>query len=152
MKWVNALGLSLQFISFWFAAPELLGEQTLKRMEAGLKKLIAKIPVIVVLLFCCGYGLSFGILGVVKGIKASKEGIAAHEYYSFIAVLALSTMAYMVFLFKYKAINHWLETRIAQPLTQQLIHNNETRKNALLIGAVLFSVGFLLQLAVVIGQ
>lgn len=152
MKWVNALGLTLQFISFWFAAPELLGEQTLKRMEAGLKKLIAKIPVIVVLLFCCGYGLTFGIMGMVRGIKAGKEGIATHEYYSFIAVLVLSTLAYLVFIFNYKAINHWLETRIAQPLTQQLIHNNETRNNALIIGAFLFSVGFLLQLAVVLGQ
>ena len=152
MKWVNALGLTFQFISFWFAAPELLGEQTLKRMEAGLKILITKIPVILVMLFCCGHGLTLGIMGIVKGLKASNKGIAESEYYSFLAVLAISFMAYLLFIIYYKRINRWLENSIAQPLTQRLIHNNETRQNALLIGAVLFSIGFLLQLAVLFWQ
>jgi hypothetical protein len=152
MKWVNALGLTFQFISFWFAAPELLGEQTLKRMESGLKTLITKIPVILVMLFCCGYGLTFSVMGIVKGLNASKEGITASEYYSFMAVLTISLMIYLLFIIYYKRINRWLENSIAQPLTQRLIHNNEARQNALLIGAALFSIGFLLQLAVVLWQ
>lgn len=31
--WVNRLGIVLEFLSFWFAAPEILGEERLRALE-----------------------------------------------------------------------------------------------------------------------
>jgi len=34
MKWVNRLGILLEFLSFWFAAPEILGEGAVEKTGA----------------------------------------------------------------------------------------------------------------------
>ena len=150
MKWINAIGLILQFLSFWLAAPELLGEATLKRFEAGLRKFIALMPVIIITIIVLGYGLFFGITGILKGIKASKEGIADQEFYSFLIATIIATIFYFILMFRYKKILSWLDLKYAKPLTETLITNNQTRKNALIVGAIIFTTGFLMQLFVIV--
>lgn len=150
MKWVNVIGLILQFAAFWFAAPELLGAKTLKRFEIGLTRLLSSIPLIILMIGCVGYGLSFAIAGVLKGMKGAEEGLSESEFYSFIITLGIGTLVYIVFMFFFNRIKAWLEKRIAEPLISGLISNNHIRSTALIIGAVLFTVGFILQLGVVL--
>tara|TARA_B110000046_G_scaffold183520_1_gene219774 strand:+ start:660 stop:848 length:189 start_codon:yes stop_codon:yes gene_type:complete len=52
---------------------------------------------------------------------------------------------YFIFIFASKRIQRWLAKTVADPLIDKLIDQGETRKNALIIGAVLFTVGFLVQ-------
>jgi len=135
------------------AAPELLGETTLKRFEAGLRKIIRLIPMLVSMAIILTFSIGMATNGILQGIRANEEGGVSEEdiiqYFIFVGTVFL---IYAVFLFFYKKLNRWLDQRIALPLTNKLVHNNETRKNALLIGAILFTTGFLLQLvAVVIG-
>ncbi len=150
MKWINSFGLILQFLAFWFAAPELLGAATLQRFEAGLQKLIARLPVFLILIVVLAYGVTFTVLGVTKGIEAGKNGIEVSEYRSYIITMAVCSLLYLFFIIFYKRIKNWLEVKVAQPLTQRLIHNNETRKAALVTGAFLFTLGFIMQLIVVL--
>lgn len=44
LKIITILGLSFQFISFWLAAPEILGVEWLKKTENILKRLVSQIP------------------------------------------------------------------------------------------------------------
>lgn len=147
---MNALGLILQFASFWLAAPELLGRQTLERFENGLRKFAAALPMILMMLFIMGYGLTFGIMGVVKGMKASESGISSSEMNEYYITIGISSVAYMIFMIYYKRIQKWIELKFAAPLTNAIIRNNESRKNALITGSILFTVGFMMQLIVIL--
>jgi hypothetical protein len=150
MKWINAIGLILQFFSFWLAAPELLGRQTLERFELQLRKLVASLPVIIIGMITVGYGLTFGIAGVMRGLEASEKGITEEEMNRFFIIMGVFTFLYFLFILFYKKIRAWMEVKFAAPLTEALIRNNESRKNALVAGAVLFTVGFLIQLVVIL--
>lgn len=149
MKWINATGLILQFIAFWFAAPELLGEATLQRFEKGLQKFIARIPTLLFILIVVGYSLFFAVRGILKGLEAS-QGKDSVDITSYFIQLGIASALYFLYMIRYKRINRWLDERFAQPLSNKLIHNQETRKLALLIGAFCFSLGFLLQLFAVL--
>lgn len=150
MKWLNLISIVLQFVAFWFAAPELLGAATLKRFELGLRKAIALIPMLIMFIVALGYGITFSVLGLLKGIKGSKEGITIIEFYSFITVLTIATLAYFVLIAFRKKLMKWLDIKLAKPLTEKLISNNEARSTALVIGAILFTLGFLVQLVIVL--
>lgn len=150
MKWINALGLILQFLSFWLAAPELLGETTLKRFETGLRKFIAALPVLVFTLIALGYGLYFGISGTLKGIRARQEGVPDQDFLPFMLSMAIATILYFILVFKYKKFISWIDLKYAKPITEALINNNQSRKNALIVGAIIFTVGFLMQLFVIV--
>lgn len=149
MKWINALGLLLQFISFWFAAPELLGVNTLKRFEISLRKFVAALPLIILLCVVLIYAISLSALGILKGIKASEEGIAKNEMTEVYLIMGGCFLVYFVFLIFFKRIKNWLDLHLAQPLVSGLINNNKARSSALIVGAVLFTIGFLLQMVVI---
>lgn len=146
MKWINATGMIFQFVSFWFAAPELLGASTLKRFEKGLRKLISFIPVFLLLLVITGYGLTFTIIGILKGVKAGTEGISNNEFNNYLFIVISCTVIYLLLMIFYRKLRNWLDTKLAIPLTEKLITNNHTRQLALIIGAVLFTAGFLHQM------
>ncbi len=152
MKWINALGLILQFLAFWFAAPELLGASTMARLEKGLTKFFSKLPLIFILLLI-GFYVGFYVIGaMVKGIKAGSEGIEKAEIMQFYIELGIASTLYFLLIAFYKKINAWLYNKMAVPLILRLIHENETRRIALFIGAILFSIGFLMQLGVIIAS
>ncbi len=149
MKWINILGLCLQFFAFWFAAPELLGAETMKRFEEGMAKFISKIPALFIGFLGLALGIGLSFYGIKTGLQA-KEGTGPYPFKNILIILLISA-AYMVYMiFFYKKFQHFLAHSFAEPLVQKLINNNEARKTALLFGAMLFTTGFALQLFVLI--
>ncbi len=65
----------------------------------------------------------------------------------FVLVLGIAFTVYTVFLIFFKHIRNFIATKISAPLVTRLIDRNETRQQALVIGAVLFTLGFLIQVA-----
>lgn len=150
MKWVAIISLVFQYLAFWFAAPELLGSTTLKRFENGLKKLISSLPLISLLLLMTIYAAYVLIYGL-GGILLAQEGkIEESDIYQYYIILAIITLVYMTFIFTYKSVSKWMLNRISEPLIQRLIDNNESRRNALIVGAILFTLGFLMQVLSVV--
>jgi hypothetical protein len=150
MKWVNAIGLLLQFVAFWLAAPELLGEPTLRRFEKGLKKLVTLLPMIIIWVVILGYGVTSLILSLMKGFDAATNGTTTESLTAFYIKLGVATIVYFIFMVFYKRIKKGLETKLAQPLVEKLINNTETRKQSLILGAMLFSLGFIMQFVVAV--
>jgi hypothetical protein len=150
MKWIIATALILQFIAFWFAAPELLGEKTLKRMRLQLQKLLSFLPMLIIWVVVLGYGLTFTISGLIKAYKGATSGISQSEIVNYYVILGICTIAYFIFIFRYKKIKNALDQRLAMPLVNKLIERSEFRSTALTIGAILFTLGFIIQLAVVL--
>jgi hypothetical protein len=150
MKWINAIGMLLQFLSFWFAAPELLGDTKLKAFEKGLKNFIASIPMILIIMIITIFSISFSLSGIIKGMNASREGISDSELYSFYIILFFAIIIYLIFITYYRKIHAWLIVHLAQPLSYKLINQQSTRKSALIVGAILFTIGFLCQFILVL--
>lgn len=145
MKWLNATGLLLQFLSFWFAAPEILGDGFLKRMQVGLKSFVTKLSVLVVIVVVLGYGLTFSVMGILKGMNATETPVTNYEMVQYYIAFGLATLLYLIFIFNYKKIRAFIDSRLAGPLIEKLILNADLRKNALITGAILFTLGFLAQ-------
>jgi hypothetical protein len=100
MKWLNAIGLILQFVSFWFAAPELLRAGTLKRFENGLRNLISKLPALAIGLVGAGTGVGLRY-GAMEGMQAAEQ--ADYDFVPTLIIIgsvSLSYFLYMIFLNK----------------------------------------------------
>jgi len=152
MKWLNALGMFFQFISFWLAAPELIGDAGLKRLNSFLKKLVSNLSIILLTILILGYALFFSINGILRGIRASEFGLSYEEISRYYINFAIGTVFYIVFLIKFKKIKLWLDLKIAIPLVNKFTYNDNFRKNSLIAGALLFTFGFLIQFILVLLQ
>ena len=49
--WVNRVGIVLEFLSFWLAAPEILGEERLRKLERRLERGVRWLPLMIILLY-----------------------------------------------------------------------------------------------------
>ena len=76
--------------------------------------------------------------------------MAIQDLYSFYLVMTIATTLYFILMLRYKKIVNWLDLKFAKPLTETLINNNQSRKNALVVGAIIFTMGFLMQLFVIV--
>lgn len=150
MKWLNILGMVLQFLSFWCAAPELLGEATMKRLESGMTRFVARIPVIIVFGGMMAYALTIGLFGAFEGLSAGRGGEPLVGMWQYFLLLGALMVLYFAFMFFHKRILSLLERRLAQPLVHRLVENPDARRKALMLGAVLLTAGFLMQLIVAV--
>ena len=148
MKWLNILGMVLQFLSFWCAAPELLGESTMRRLETGMTRFVARLPVIIVFGGMLLYAAGMGIFGLVEGLRASRGESVPLDPTSYYLFVGVGMAVYLTFMIVHKRVLAWLETRLAGPLVHKLVASADARRNALVLGAVLLTTGFLLQLVV----
>lgn len=142
IKILAITGLCMQFIAFWLAAPELLGVDALKRFENGLVKVLSRLPGFTIGFIGFATGVSLGVYGMLVGLEGDAEAVMQ-------ALIWIGVVfgLYIVFIiFFYKRLQLYLKTKVAEPLMQTLIANNQARKTALVTGAILFTAGFISQL------
>lgn len=134
MKWINVLGMTLQFVSFWFAAPEILGEEKLKHYEEKLKHYISNLPT-----------LLFGIPGIILiGTLLSSENDAGEIPAPVIFII-------LAIVFR-KKLQARFEAKLIKPFLDKLIESEDKRQNYLRIAAMLFTGGFILSvIAAILG-
>jgi hypothetical protein len=150
MKWLNALGLLLQFISFWLAAPELIGDNGLKRMQKMLENFVSNFSIIFLGTIMMGYILFFSINGILRGLDASEKGITTAEMTRYYISVGIATLVYLAGMLRYKKIKLWIDQKIAVPVIENYIQNHRLRRNSLLAGAALFTFGFLIQFIIIL--
>jgi hypothetical protein len=146
VKWLSIIGLCMQFFAFWLAAPELLGVDALKRFENGLVKLLSRLPGFTIGFIGFATGVGLGIYGMLVGLEGDAD--AVKEAFIWIGVVFGLYIVFIIFF--YKRLQFYLKNKVAEPLMQTLIANNQARKTALVAGAILFTVGFLSQLIALI--
>ncbi len=123
MKWINILGMTLQFISFWFAAPEILGEEKLKHYEEKIKKYLSNIPT-----FLFGVpSIVFAFIFFMSGNKGN-GGMAV-----FLMVITI--------IFRNKIQKQFAE-RAMKPFLDSLIASDDRRQDYLRLAGLLFTAGF----------
>jgi len=150
MKWLNAIAMLFQFISFWLAAPEIIGDKGLKRMQDMIKNLLSNLSVIILSTLILGYTLYFTINGIITGMEASETGITSGELIEYYITLFVAMLIYVVFMIRIKPIKLWIDNNISMPLVEKYIHNDRLRRNSLFGGAFLFTAGFLIQFIIIL--
>ena len=132
IKLFTILGLVLQFLAFWLAAPEILGVDWLKKTEGFVRTSIKKIPQVILAIFGMALGMMF--------YYSMESGI--YFILSFIVILLL--------LFYTKRLEDMLDAKISTPLMNKLIIENSFRFTLLKIAALFFTLGFIIQLGLVL--
>lgn len=136
-----------QFISFWLAAPEIIGDKNLKRMQDMIKNLFSNLSVIILSVLVPGYALLFKFNGAMKGLESSSSGITPGRYYSTVLV---AMMLYMIFTLRFKYIKLWIDNRISSPLPEKHIHYNRLHRKSLVSSTYLFTTVFLIQFLIIL--
>ncbi len=181
--WVNRVGIVLEFLSFWLAASEILGEERLRalerRVEVGARLLSTSKAAVAAATVVAGMSgvvlwkalpdwkaalvagiVAAGVIGAMMGAVLSAWKGAA------IAAMLMSAVLYLVLFEALPAqkvtvivgFAAWvaalglsllafeLQQRLVEPLLRTLADDTRIRQRSLAVGAVLFVVGFLLQL------
>lgn len=152
MKYLNALAMLLQFISFWLAAPEIIGDSKLKLLNNFFKNLVSKLSIIILAGFILAFSLTVSINGIITGIEASEKGIEKSEMLKYYLIIGIATIFYIFFMIQFKRIRKWMDDNIAAPLVNKFTYNEGFRRNSLVAGAILFTFGFLIQFIILLLQ
>ncbi|ARV13718.1 hypothetical protein [Polaribacter sp. SA4-12] len=137
MDWIkiaSIASISLQFISFWFAAPEVLGSEWLQKAEAIIRKVIKTIP-----------GFLMLILGGVIGVLTPKALTGFN-----LKVLIPLILLFIITIIFSKKLQKILDEKISVPLLNKLIINQSFRFSLLKTAALLFTLGFIIQIITII--
>lgn len=182
MEWINRLGLVFEFLSFWFAAPEILGEKRLRTLERRLERGLRALPrILLILLFSTAmvvvtvmFGLLWGwrmllvVLAVLLAMAAVFWILLGQTLLFWVVLVWELVMIGGVFwkLIGQKSwsmVTSWLFLalmmamaglvlvdlygfKVVRPLLRTLADDKRIRQRSLAVAAVLFVVGFLLQL------
>jgi carbon starvation protein CstA len=141
LKVINILIDVLEFVSFWMVAPELLGEKRMKTIETAVRKTEPYMPGILVGASGTIIGLTFSFLGI---YMASTQYLMQWNIF-----LAVFMVIYILTILKYsKRFSAFLSNDFFGPFFQKLSDSEVFRKNALKLGAVLFTLSFVLKMVV----
>jgi len=130
--WLNRIGIILGFLSFWFAAPEFLGEERLKDGEWRLSKLLAEHGSNVVMVL----GSTGAAIAAVATLFFCKPGEIWTNLAKFLGAAFLAA-----------AILVFLVTAVLRKLISALANSDRARMNSLIVAAVLLTVSTIIQLA-----
>jgi hypothetical protein len=135
MQWIDRVGLVVNFLAFCLAAPELLGEERLKAWGRQLERWSMAIVLMVWFLL-----LSFLWVGFSDLIPDEVvEMMPTIWLVSTTAVLSVVSALPLI-------IPGGVHKRIVQPMMRQLAEDGHARQRFFVAGAILFVLGFLLQL------
>lgn len=132
IKIFTLLGLILQFLAFWMAAPEILGADCLSKTEEMIRKAINQLPQLIL-----------GALGMAMGV------MFYHSMSSFFVFIVVIMIIILLLIF-YKKVEKLLDEKISKPLVNKLILNETFRFTLLKFAALFFTLGFLIQIALVV--
>lgn len=132
IKTFTLLGLILQFLAFWMAAPEILGADCLSKTEEMIRKAINQLPQLIL-----------GALGMAMGV------MFYHSMSSFFVFIVVIMIIILLLIF-YKKVEKLLDEKISKPLVNKLILNETFRFTLLKFAALFFTLGFLIQIALVV--
>ncbi|MGV0833631.1 hypothetical protein F0358_09105 [Empedobacter brevis] len=132
IKIFTILGLVLQFLAFWMAAPEILGVDWLRKTEGLIRKMISQLPQLIL-----------AVLGMVLGVMFYHS---MHSIFAFVVVIIIIA----ILLLLYKKLGQVLDEKISKPLIKKLILNDTFRFTLLKFAALFFTLGFIIQIALVL--
>jgi len=147
--WVNRVGIMLESLAFWLAAPEILGEERLRALEGRVEQGLRNLPLMLAI------AAVIALAWVSSMVTAAPFALITlvlswREHWLRILWAALEVagaLALVMVAARLMLSGAWaLEDKVVRPLLRLLADDERIRGRSLAVGAVLFVVGFLLQL------
>jgi hypothetical protein len=107
------------------------------------------VPSLLIGLLATAAGIGMSLYGISTGLNAS-QGDSTGVFMTMGAILLISVFLVLYFVVFAKYTQRWLQQKWAIPLVFRLTHNHQSRKTALVIAALIFTLGFLLQFVAVL--
>jgi hypothetical protein len=156
--WLNRIGIILGFFSFWFAAPEFIGEKRLKSWEESLAKLTGKIPILTagffallgyMILLAAGTSVVFLIGYLSSSIPDWIPGMPDMPSWLFGDVCGVLIFGVILgggyFLYNYfSSLNRRIKHMILRAVSA-FANDSRQRQRSLFLGAFLFIISTVLQ-------
>jgi hypothetical protein len=139
--WVNRVGILLEFLSFWLAAPEILGEERLRALERRIEQATG-VLLWALLLVATGV-LLIGALGLAAGMVIMRFRT---ELWDRLLVYRRAVGMTVWWGALGASLGLALEIVVTRTVLRMMADDARIRQRSLAVGAVLFVVGFLLQL------
>ena len=147
-KLLNLLGVMLEFLSFWFAAPEILGEERLKALEQGLEKGIKQFPLTLLwVAMLAALALMLVIMAAMVWVTVTLVLMDVMLVDALSMVLAVGLMALLLMgvLPAALAVATTLQEKVIPHVLRKLANDQRIRQRWLAVGATLFVMAFLCQ-------
>jgi hypothetical protein len=131
---LNRVGMGINFVSFWFAVPELIGEVRLKAWEKSLAGFLSYLPSA---LKKAAYRLS-ALVFLILIARLVENKLTRHMVIPALPqgwTVALAALFALSVLFQ--MVGPWWVSKLA--------NDNDIRQTSFLVGAVLFTLAFALQ-------
>jgi hypothetical protein len=148
VKALNLLGIVLEFLSFWFAAPEILGERRLRAIERRLEKGIEKSPLT---LLWVAMVAALALMWVVTmamcwvTLRLMLVGMTPVDVLANVLAVVVMALLPMCVLSAALTVAIKLQEKVVPPLLRVLADDERIRQRSLVVGAVLFMIAFLCQ-------
>jgi hypothetical protein len=141
-KVLNLVGIVLEFLSFWFAAPEILGVDRLRALEQELKKGIRLLPV--ARAWLVGLAMVVGLVTSAAVIMVPSAAMGPLATRLSLLIVLAGLLAGLLAIEETKIA---LQERVIAPVLQVLADdkNEHIRRRSLVVGGVLFVIAFLCQ-------
>jgi hypothetical protein len=135
---ITLTGMTMEFFSLWFVAPEILGEDRLARLEHWIERPLA---------YVVDHKQVYPIIG---GIAGGLLGILI----DYLDITIVNTWITFFVAFIAGGFAGWLVVTLADRgipvILSELARDEQVRRRAIVVGAVLFIIGFILQVTGVI--
>ena len=145
---LNQIGIILGFFSFWFAAPEFIGEERLKSWEFALSKLFSRTPKIaeitfrlLLFLLLTAFYWVFAYILIQHPSFLHGWRMAASFVVASVGVFCGAMTVILTFMY----VNHSIITKFATKIVSTLANDRKQRQRSLFFGAFLFIVASILQ-------
>jgi hypothetical protein len=137
--WINRIGMAIGFLSFWFAAPEFIGEERLKEWEDRLARILRALPKHSVLYWIAVYAVVAAICFLYIALWTHWLLPSVPHPVSWLLRLTCLIVGGII-------INKKIMIDLLQRVVGRLATRGRERQRLLFIGGVLFTCSFALQL------
>jgi hypothetical protein len=139
-EWVNRIGLLFDFISFWLVAPEILGEERLRKLENIIENGIRGCGAISTL-------LATGLLIVLGSYLLGSISAQTNKFNNLMSYVlfcpGLFLLLFLINLVRTTADN--IIWRTAKRVLNLLADDSQIRQRSLTVGVVIYILGFIIQ-------
>jgi hypothetical protein len=126
--WLSRIGIILGFVSFWFVAPEFIGEARLKQWERALSRVILKLPFAAKAAMAIVFS-GAALLYVYRFIITGRTDTISRTT---LVTMGITSMTAIFF-------------EVLRPSLHALANHDHVRQRALFVGGLLFTISTALQ-------
>ena len=149
MNYLDRIGLLFDFLAFWFATPEILGKERLKKIEIYLERALSCSGIVFFVLISFFFlSLAIPIIAIISDSPILNWMSTSSFVTSFVCGFPLFCVIFFGLMYLVTSLTDKTQKMIinvVKSLVACLADDRKIRRRSLAIGAIFFVLGFILQ-------